>query len=444
MMQLIFQIYILIHHIIQKNWAGNVLEVRIIAKRIIKDTVQYVIQKSLWGCEKLSSEIKNIVTLTEDERMKKLTRKQIVTIAVSTIVVVALIITGIVLGRKSNNETKKDTDKKVESVKKEDKKETEKENSKTEETEKADTVVNEDAANNEETTSNSTDSTTAKNETNNNKNNTTNSTTNKTSTTKPSQTVTQPTTSHVHNWTEVKTQVAVPETGHYETIYVQKTVCNACQTDITELTRDERDEHFKKEPCRYGTYTVLRVEAGQKWIVDTPATTEARVTGYKCSCGATREKTQYAGMYSLYDQASWDRLNACKAFFKEGLAGEGSDIEHWAAYGYWESVIVSNGSSDGAWMWIFIRDWKLDDYSYLQDGVKEGIIDQEEAKLVEAVYEEIPSIFKGAIERVAPEGDPDAVPSLAGAKGIIPENIPGLYVTIEETRGGFSLMFWAE
>ena len=41
-------------------------------------------------------------------------------------------------------------------------------------------------------------------------------------------------------------------------------------------------------------------------------------------------------------------------------------------------------------------------------------------------------------------GDPDAVPSLAGAKGIIPENIPGLYVTIEETRGGFSLMFWAE
>ena len=79
----------------------------------------------------------------------------------------------------------------------------------------------------------------------------------------------------------------------------------------------------------------------------------------------------------------------------------------------------------------------------------------------QAVYEEIPSIFKGAIERVAPQGgtelynyavnlinqaggNPDAVPSLAGAKGTIPENIPGLYVTIEETRGGFSLMFWAE
>ena len=41
-------------------------------------------------------------------------------------------------------------------------------------------------------------------------------------------------------------------------------------------------------------------------------------------------------------------------------------------------------------------------------------------------------------------GDPDSVPSLSGAQGLIPENIPGLYVTIEEVRGGFALMFWAE
>lgn len=402
--------------------------------------------------------------MKEDERMKKLTRKQIMTIVVSAVVVITLIIAGITLGTKSNHENKKDPDKKVESVTKGDKKETEKEDSEAEETENADTVVSEDVANIEETTSDDSDSTIARNDTNNNNKNTTNNTTNKTSTTKPSQTVIQPTTGHVHNWVEVKTQVAVPETGHYETIYGQKTVCNACQTDISELTRDERDEHFKKEPCRYGTYTVSRVEVGKKWIVDTPATTEARVTGYKCSCGATREKTQYAGMYSLYDQASWDRINACYQFFKQGLAGADTQISGagtFLPYGNWESVVVSNGSSDGAWMWIFIRDWKLDDYSYLQDGVKEGIIDQEEAKMVEALYEEIPSIFKGAIERVAPQGgtelynyavnlinqtcgDPDAVPSLAGAKGIIPENIPGLYVTIEETRGGFSLMFWAE
>ena len=91
----------------------------------------------------------------------------------------------------------------------------------------------------------------------------------------------------------------------------------------------------------------------------------------------------------------------------------------------------------------------------------DGIIDQAEADLVKALYEEIPSIFKGAIERVAPQGgtelynyavnlinqaggNPDKVPSLSGAQGTIPENIPGLYVTIEETSGGFSLMFWAE
>ena len=393
--------------------------------------------------------------------MKKLTRKQIVTIAVFAVVVIALIIAGITLGTKSNHENKKDPDKKVESVTKGDKKETEKEDSETEETENADTVVSEDVANNEETTSDDSDSTIAKNETNNRKNNTTNSATNKTSTTKPSQQVTQPTPSHVHNWTEVKETVTVPETGHYETIFEWRTKCCECDTDLTHLTKDEQDAHFYQEPCKGGIQQTWRQEAGQKWVVDTPATTEARVVGYKCSCGATREKTQYAGMYSIKDQASWDRLNACKSFFKEGLAGEGSDLTVWASYGYGRSVTVCNDSTNGAWMWISLTDWKLDDYSYLQDSVKEGIIDQEEAKLVEAIYEEIPSIFKGAIERVAPQGgtelynyveklviqangNPVKVDELEGAQGIIPENIPGLYVTIEELRGGFALMFWAE
>ena len=394
--------------------------------------------------------------------MKKLTRKQIVTIVVSAVIGIALIITGIVLGTRSNNsENKKDSDKKVESVTQEDKKETEKEDSETEETEKADTVVNEDAANNEETTSDDSDSTTAKNETNNNKNNTTNNTTNKTSTTRPSQTVTQPSGGHVHNWTEVKETVTVPETGHYEKVQGWVWFCTVCGVNANDWTNEEKDAHTFGDECP-GKIDLDCKNIGEKWVVDTPATTEERVTGYKCSCGATREKTQYAGMYSNYDKASWDRLNSCYEFFKQGLSGEGTKkTETFLSYGYWESVVVSNGSTDGAWMWIFIREWKLDDYSYLQDGVKEGIIDQEEAKLVEAVYEEIPSIFKGAIERVAPEGgtelynyavnlinqtggDPDAVPSLAGAQGIIPENIPGLYVTIEETRGGFSLMFWAE
>lgn len=381
--------------------------------------------------------------------MRKLTKKHIISIVIMA--VLALTVTGAAIGAKGN---KKNSDKKAETVEKvEEKKEVE-ETEDEEVSDKSEAVV-------DETTTTDTSSQTDKQTTNQNTTANKTTTTNKTATTKASQPVTQPTGGHVHNWTEVKTQVAVPEKGHYETIYGQKTVCNACQTDISELTRDERDEHFKKEPCRYGTYTVSRVEAGQKWIVDTPATTEARVVGYKCSCGATREKTQYAGMYSIKDQASWDRLNACKSFFKEGLAGEGSDLTVWASYGYGRSVTVCNDSTNGAWMWISLTDWKLDDYSYLQDSVKEGIIDQEEARLVEAIYEEIPSIFKGAIERVAPQGgtelynyveklviqangNPAKVDELEGAQGIILENIPGLYVTIEELRGGFALMFWAE
>lgn len=383
--------------------------------------------------------------------MRKLTKKHIISIVI--VVVLALTITGIALGAKANQ---KNNDKKVESVEKE--KETieeEKEGAEDEEvSDEVETVV-------DETTTTDTSSQTDKQTTNQNTTANKTTTTNTTATTKPSQPVTQPTGGHVHNWTEVKTQVAVPETGHYETIFEWRTKCCECDTDLTHLTKDEQDAHFYQEPCRGGIQQTWRQEAGQKWVVDTPATTEARVVGYKCSCGATREKTQYAGMYSVKDQASWDRLNACKSFFKEGLAGEGSDLTVWASYGYGRSVTVCNDSTNGAWMWISLTDWKLNDYSYLQDSVKEGIIDQEEARLVEAIYEEIPSIFKGAIERVAPQGgtelynyveklviqangNPVKVDELEGAQGIIPENIPGLYVTIEELRGGFALMFWAE
>ena len=384
-----------------------------------------------------------------------------ITISITIVVIIALLITSIMFGTKGDKEKNdKESDKKVEFVEKKDKNKSPKEDEKTD---KDKTVTGDDVTNNDET---EVKDTTPQKDTTDTKNNKVSDTTNKVTVNKPSssQPITEPKPSHVHNWTEVKTQVAVPETGHYETVFEWKTKCCECDMELTHMSKEEQDEHFSHEPCKYGVKRTWREEAGQKWIVDTPATTEARVTGYKCSCGATREKTQHAGMYSLYDQASWDRINACYQFFKQGLAGADtwmSGAGTFLPYGNWESVVVSNGSSDGAWMWIFIRDWKLDNYSYLQDGVKEGIIDQEEARLVEALYEEIPSIFKGAIERVAPQGgtelynytvnlinqaggNPDKVPSLAGAKGTIPENIPGLYVTIEELRGGFALMFWAE
>lgn len=195
--------------------------------------------------------------------MKKLTKKQIMTIGVSAVVVITLIIAGITLGTNSNHENKKDPDKKIESVTKGNKKETEEEDSKTEETEKVDTVVSEDVTNNNETTSNDTDSTTAKTETNNNKNNTTNNTTNKvTSSTKPSQTVTQPTTGHVHNWTEVKTQVAVPEKGHYEPTYAWIYYCDYCKADLTAVDEAEHRRH-EKEVCPEGVIMKSYREVGQ-------------------------------------------------------------------------------------------------------------------------------------------------------------------------------------
>lgn len=393
--------------------------------------------------------------------MKKLSKKQMITISITIVVIIALLITSIMFGAKGDKEKDdKEPDKKVESVEKENKNEIPKEYEKTD---KDKTVTGDDVTNNDET---EVKDTTPQKDTTDTKNNTANNTNNKVTVSKPSsgQSVTEPKPSHVHNWTEVKTQVVVPETGHYETIFEQKSVCDVCQTDITGFSWDERSAHFKKEPCKGGTYTTSRVEAGQNWIVDTPATTELRVTGYKCNCGATREKTQYSGMYTLHDQASWDRINACYQFFKQGLAGADTRISGagtFLPYGNWESVIVSSGSTDGAWMWIFIRDWKLDNYDYLKDSVKDGTNTQEEADMVKALYEEIPRIFRGAIERVAPQGgtelynytvnlinqaggNPDKVPSLSGAQGLIPENIPGLYVTIDELRGGFALTFWAE
>ena len=289
------------------------------------------------------------------------------------------------------------------------------------------------------------------------------STTNNISATKPSsnQQVTQPSGGHTHSWAEVKTAVQVPEQGHYEDIYAWKKTCSVCEIDMETWTYEEREAHTLSDECPGESITKYK-KIGQEWIVDTPATTEYRVTSYKCSCGATREKTQYAGMYSVYDQTSWDRLEACKQFFAKGLAGADSDVyKNSIQYGNWESVVVCNGSTNGAWMWVFIRHWKLDNYDYLKDTVAQGIIDQAEADMVKALYEEIPSIFKGAIECIAPQGGTEVynyvvklinqangdlveVPNLSGAKGIIPENIPGLYVTIEETRGGFSVMFWAE
>lgn len=377
--------------------------------------------------------------------MKKLTRKQIITISIVAAAIFALTVAGIVIGAKRTKKNK-EADKKVEAVEKDEAENKEKEEeAEVEETEQGDSVVDESA-----------DAEPSGNQTSNQ-----NSTENKVSASKSStgQSVTQPIPSHVHNWVEIKETVTVPEKGHYEPTYAWIYYCDYCKADLTDTEEQERRDHEKG--CVKGGVIKSYRSIGEHWVVDTPSTTEARVTGYKCDCGATREKTQYAGMYTLYDQASWDRLNDCKTFMQSGIRSEFCKVYETYSASYWDSVHVCNSSSSGAWMWIFLSDWKLNDYSSLQDSVREGIIDQAEAKMVEALYEEIPKVFQGCIEKIAPQGgtelynyvenliiqangNPIKVNDLAGAKGTIPENIPGLYVTIEETRGGFSLMFWAE
>lgn len=119
--------------------------------------------------------------------------------------------------------------------------------------------------------------------------------------------------SHNHNWIAQKTIVQHPETGHneqvlvkdawteykpiYETVAIE--VCNTCGADITSNPREHikqhmlageggsaRTEYVQKQT---GTETITHpAEYTTKWVVDSPAWSEEVVTGYTCSCGASK------------------------------------------------------------------------------------------------------------------------------------------------------------
>ena len=102
-------------------------------------------------------------------------------------------------------------------------------------------------------------------------------------------TATQPSTPvHEHTWVEITKTVDVAEVGHYEDIYDWRTLCGKCGTDLTDMTADDRLLHVTIE-CRSG-YSTHYIKVGEKWVVDTPASTKQEVTGYKCECGATKNK----------------------------------------------------------------------------------------------------------------------------------------------------------
>lgn len=110
--------------------------------------------------------------------------------------------------------------------------------------------------------------------------------------------------SHTHKWVAQTTTKQYPAEGHNETVWVQdsaawdepiyewRTICS-CGADIT----NNIDMHYA-DGCG-GSYSDKQVQTGTKhhpatghnetkWVQDKAAWTETIVTGYKCSCGATK------------------------------------------------------------------------------------------------------------------------------------------------------------
>lgn len=120
--------------------------------------------------------------------------------------------------------------------------------------------------------------------------------------------------SHKHAWTPQTTTINHPATGHneqvlikdawteykpiYETVAIE--VCGNCGADCTSDPAGHIKEHMLNGTGQYGTHTeYVQKQTGTetvthpaeyttKWIEDSPAWSEEVVTGYTCSCGASK------------------------------------------------------------------------------------------------------------------------------------------------------------
>lgn len=119
--------------------------------------------------------------------------------------------------------------------------------------------------------------------------------------------------SHTHSWETQTTVKYHPATGHNEQVLVkeawtekipiyendERSICNACGVDITGnevahvknhmLNGENGGFHSKWESVLTGYNEVYHeAEYTTKWVEDSPAWSEEVVTGYTCSCGATK------------------------------------------------------------------------------------------------------------------------------------------------------------
>ena len=119
--------------------------------------------------------------------------------------------------------------------------------------------------------------------------------------------------SHTHSWNAQTTVVHHPASGHneqvlikeawteykpiYETVAIE--VCNTCGADITSNHSQHMKEHALKgeggsRRTEYiqkqtGTETIAHpAEYETRWVQDSAAWDETVITGYTCSCGASK------------------------------------------------------------------------------------------------------------------------------------------------------------
>ena len=119
--------------------------------------------------------------------------------------------------------------------------------------------------------------------------------------------------SHTHSWNAQTTVVHHPASGHneqvlikeawteykpiYETVAIE--VCNTCGADITDNHSQHMKEHALKgenasRRTEYiqkqtGTETIAHpAEYETRWVKDSAAWDETVITGYTCSCGASK------------------------------------------------------------------------------------------------------------------------------------------------------------
>ena len=119
---------------------------------------------------------------------------------------------------------------------------------------------------------------------------------------------------HQHSWVAQKKTINHPEKGHNEKVLVKEAwtekiprykdiaveICNTCGAEITGNVSAHVKKHMMAGEDKGGSRTEYKsvfshyeyvehpAQYSTKYVVDEKAWTETVVTGYKCSCGATK------------------------------------------------------------------------------------------------------------------------------------------------------------